>query len=124
MRLLVCAVTLGRIFHCQEQMIGGQLAPGFDSHLAPSGLEYVLFNAAQTLPVLLMHLQPKWAHRRAELEPPRPVAAELARNPKNNIEFYLGAGRQVLEMAAVDDDDDESAAFGDSEIQISRYRDA
>ena len=123
MRLLVCAVTLGRVFHCSEMMQGGRLVSGFDSHLAPSCLEYVLFNAAQVLPVMLVHLQPKRAPRAAAPEPPRPVAAELLRCPKSNIEFYLGAGRRVLEMAPVDDDDDESAVFGDAEIQMSRYRD-
>ena len=42
--------------------------------------------------------------------------------PKNNASFYLGPGRVVLEVAPVDeDDDDECGAFYDQSVQISRY---
>ena len=56
-RLLVCAVTLGRTYMCETEMYDAPLQAGYDSHISPSLVEYVAFNPAQVLPVLLVHLQ-------------------------------------------------------------------
>jgi hypothetical protein len=74
------------------------------------------------LPVLIVHL------RRSDPQQSRSVLAQAGAEPlsqamkvpKNNAEFYLGKGRKVLEMAEIDDDEDDDTTF--SGAQISRYK--
>eukprot|EP01105_Mastigella_eilhardi_P010688 TRINITY_DN2489_c0_g1_i2.p1 TRINITY_DN2489_c0_g1~~TRINITY_DN2489_c0_g1_i2.p1 ORF type:complete len:350 (+),score=77.22 TRINITY_DN2489_c0_g1_i2:631-1680(+) len=49
--VFVCAVLRGRVFTCKTIQMGRKLEPGFDSHQDPSGGEWILFNAAQVLPL-------------------------------------------------------------------------
>lgn len=56
-RLLVCAVTLGHTYMCDTEMYDAPLQAGYNSHISPCLVEYVAFNPAQVLPVLLVHLQ-------------------------------------------------------------------
>jgi hypothetical protein len=137
-RLLVCAAVMGRFFPCRAEMFGAPCEPGYNSHVSPCNNEvafvaisalltcsqYVLFNPAAVLPVLVVHLQHGATNRQqsrlADNVRTAEDLAELARKPKNNVEFYLGKGRQVLEMAEVDDDDDTNAVF-DNSLQLSRW---
>jgi hypothetical protein len=73
------------------------------------------------LPVLVIHLQASQTGAPSLSNPPAVSSLrELGKKPKNNAEFYLGKGRQVLEMAEIDDDDDENGAY-DQSLQISRW---
>lgn len=53
-RLIVCVALLGKVYHCAERRDGGILEPGFDSHVAENGLEWVLFENSQLLPLFLV----------------------------------------------------------------------
>ena len=117
-RLIVCSTILGRIFNCPGMMLDAPLQAGFDSHISPCGREYVLYNSAQILPVLVLQLQ---MHRTpAKAAPASPEDISVMKTvPKNNAAFYLGSGRKVLEMAEHDDDDDIGISHGD--YQDERY---
>ena len=122
-RLLVCVAVLGRIYHCSDYIHGASLQAGFNSHMSPDGREYVLFDAAQVLPVLLLHLQPTYGGQaKPATLAAAPLHEETRRAPKDNAAFYLGEGRQVLAMASIDEDDDTGLAGEDAEIQVSRYK--
>ena len=47
------AVLCGRVFNCTERRDGGILEPGFDSHAAENGSEWVLFESNQILPLFV-----------------------------------------------------------------------
>ena len=117
-RLIVCSTILGRIFRCPDLMMDAPLQPGFDSHISPCGREYVLYDSAQILPVLVLQLQAHRAPANTAPAPPEDISV-MKMVPKNNAAFYLGAGRQVLEMAEHDDDDDNGISRGD--YQDERY---
>lgn len=54
-RLLVCNVLRGTPYRCPGLMMGAELQKGYSSHESPDGREWVLFNAAQVLPVAVIH---------------------------------------------------------------------
>ncbi|KAL6052497.1 Low molecular weight neuronal intermediate filament [Balamuthia mandrillaris] len=53
-KLLICSVLMGRPFQCKELIHGQPLKPGYDSHKAPGGQEWIIFNPAQVLPCYLI----------------------------------------------------------------------
>eukprot|EP01087_Luapelamoeba_hula_P016273 TRINITY_DN49_c1_g1_i1.p1 TRINITY_DN49_c1_g1~~TRINITY_DN49_c1_g1_i1.p1 ORF type:complete len:816 (+),score=176.19 TRINITY_DN49_c1_g1_i1:2-2449(+) len=53
-KLLLCAVTMGKIYKCSSRIDGGALQVGYDSHEDPSGQEYVLFDNTRVLPCYLV----------------------------------------------------------------------
>ncbi|KAL6080669.1 putative eukaryotic translation initiation factor subunit eif-4f [Balamuthia mandrillaris] len=62
-KMLVCSVLMGRIYRCPARCDGAGCRPGYDSHLSPSGEEYVLFSAAQVLPCYLVEFHiPETVH--------------------------------------------------------------
>ena len=58
-RLIVCCVLLGRSYDCAERKDGRACEPGFDSHTAEEGDEYVLFHSCRVLPLWVIDTQPK-----------------------------------------------------------------
>jgi hypothetical protein len=67
-RLICCAVLLGKVYNCVERRDGGPCEPGFDSHVAESGCEWVLFSNSQVLPLFVLE------SRDVKYEDPIPVA--------------------------------------------------
>jgi hypothetical protein len=57
--LIVIAVLLGRPYAITERRDGGQCEPGFDSHVAEQGREYVCFHDDQVMPLFVIDTQPK-----------------------------------------------------------------
>jgi len=56
-RLLVVSVLMGKPFTVIQRMDGKDCEPGYDSHIACSGVEWVLFDPAQVLPCYLISFQ-------------------------------------------------------------------
>jgi hypothetical protein len=54
-RLLVCNVLRGKSYRCSGMMMGAPLQTGYSSHVSPCGSEWIFFNAAQVLPVAVIH---------------------------------------------------------------------
>jgi hypothetical protein len=50
----VLAVLCGKVYNCVERRDGGVLEPGYDSHVAEGGAEWVLFEASQVLPLFVI----------------------------------------------------------------------
>lgn len=46
-KLIVCVCLCGKVYNCQDRRDGGQLEPGYDSHVAEEGEEWVLFESSQ-----------------------------------------------------------------------------
>lgn len=61
MKLIVSAVAMGRRIWLSNAGIprGGKRPETFDSCVSPSGKEWVLFNEAAILPLLVLHVAPK-----------------------------------------------------------------
>ncbi|ELR24964.1 UBA/TSN domain containing protein [Acanthamoeba castellanii str. Neff] len=55
-KLLICSVLMGKTFQCTTLIHGADLMAGHDSHTAPGGQEWVIFNPAQVLPCYLVSL--------------------------------------------------------------------
>jgi hypothetical protein len=53
-RVIVVAVLCGKVYNCVQRRDGGKLEPGYDSHVAEDGREWVLFESAQVLPLFVM----------------------------------------------------------------------
>jgi len=53
-KLLICSVLMGKRYQCTNLMHGGDLMAGHDSHVAPGGQEWILFDPAQVLPCYLI----------------------------------------------------------------------
>jgi len=60
-KLIVCAVLLGRPYHCKQRMDGQACKKGYDSHISPwwsisgnLGKEWVLFDEGQILPCFVI----------------------------------------------------------------------
>jgi len=56
-KLLVCAVLMGKRFQCADVIHGAACKPGYDSHVSPDFQEYVLFSAAQVLPIFVINFK-------------------------------------------------------------------
>eukprot|EP00741_Cyanophora_paradoxa_P019127 tig00021126_g18468.t1 len=53
-RLIVCSTLMGRPCLLTSTAYDQPVAAGFDSHISPGGREFVVFSAAQILPVLVL----------------------------------------------------------------------
>jgi hypothetical protein len=58
-KLIVVVVLLGKAYDCVKRRDGGILEPGYDSHIAEGGKEFVLFKNTQVLPLWVVDTQPK-----------------------------------------------------------------
>ncbi|KAJ6257851.1 hypothetical protein Dda_7640 [Drechslerella dactyloides] len=59
LKLIVCATVMGRtatVTRADNWRTQSAAYPGADSHVANSGMEYVVFQPRQTIPVLVVHL--------------------------------------------------------------------
>lgn len=66
-KLVVCATVMGRsrlMYRDDEWWAKEQVFEGFDSHVGNEGLEYTVFDRAQTIPVYVVHLD--WGADNAE----------------------------------------------------------
>jgi len=55
--LFLCSVLLGRSRRLTDSVLGQPVTLGYDSHIDPSGNEYVLFDEGQVLPCYLIELK-------------------------------------------------------------------
>ena len=57
-KIIVCAVLMGCRYTCPPGrfMASGEPNKGYDSHVSPSKYEYVIFNSAQLLPLIVLHV--------------------------------------------------------------------
>eukprot|EP01124_Arcella_intermedia_P014927 TRINITY_DN21480_c0_g1_i1.p1 TRINITY_DN21480_c0_g1~~TRINITY_DN21480_c0_g1_i1.p1 ORF type:complete len:962 (-),score=266.88 TRINITY_DN21480_c0_g1_i1:38-2923(-) len=53
-KLLMCSVLMGKRFQCTVQIHGADLKEGYDSHMDPSGNEWIIFDPGQVLPCYLI----------------------------------------------------------------------
>ena len=96
-KLIVCAALMGRKYVCRHGEKRGvdKVESGYDSHVSETGFEYIVFNAAQLLPLYVLHLTDGrenlstfWAQRVLK-GPPLRLNGEydaLAERKKTNIE--------------------------------------
>jgi hypothetical protein len=57
-KMLVCSVLMGKVYQCTRRLTGRPCQRGYDSHISPSKVEYVIFNAAQVLPCYVIDFSP------------------------------------------------------------------
>jgi len=96
-KLIVCAALMGRRYMCRHGEKRGvdKVESGYDSHVSETGFEYIVFNAAQLLPLYVLHLTDGrenlstfWAQRVLK-GPPLRLNGEydaLAERKRTNIE--------------------------------------
>eukprot|EP01088_Endostelium_zonatum_P019541 TRINITY_DN6794_c0_g2_i1.p1 TRINITY_DN6794_c0_g2~~TRINITY_DN6794_c0_g2_i1.p1 ORF type:complete len:598 (-),score=118.29 TRINITY_DN6794_c0_g2_i1:48-1679(-) len=53
-KLLVCAVLMGRSYKCTARMDGKPCVNGYNSHIDPSGKEWIVFSPSQVIPCYLV----------------------------------------------------------------------
>ncbi|KAG6916106.1 hypothetical protein DXG01_008379 [Tephrocybe rancida] len=106
---IVSVITMGRRFHIDDSWLRGTktLIPGYDSHVSPGSLEYIVFDPAQVLPLYVLHL----GEGKADVARP---SESLVANSHNMTEYArkhfplgFGGGRFVVEAIAPVDDDEE-----------------
>ncbi|KAF8876772.1 hypothetical protein CPB84DRAFT_381179 [Gymnopilus junonius] len=128
-KLIVCAITMGR--KCMltgYRRLNDTVEEGYDSHVAPNGLEYIVFQSAQVLPLYVLHLgngnnnsdQPLTANRG-----PGPVHFEgnLTEYARKHLPNGFGAAsghRFVVEAIAPVDEDEE--VWGDYQHEEGEFQ--
>jgi len=127
-RLLVCAVLLGRPWVVHTDVSGvRECRPGHDSHISPCGKEYVLFNAAQVLPCFVIHHRERSATEVAQYRKEclqnlliskeaegHDRVKRMTAIARKQLPFGFGpagARFEVLEIAPVDEDDEEYGQY-------------
>jgi len=84
-KIIVCAVLMGRRHSCSDNIyrLMDSATSGYDSHMSPSEYEYIVFNAAQLLPLYVLHvtngvpnLESDWILRRRR-GPPVKLKADV-----------------------------------------------
>jgi hypothetical protein len=93
MRLLVCAVLMGRPMErfSTQRHLGGLFSDHAHSHVSPNQMQYVVFDSAQIIPVYVLHLDYGAEYAREEFD-------RLAQNP----EQYFWRRRQVTKVDKVE----------------------
>ncbi len=91
MRLIVCATLMGRSMQVapfEARRVDGTLNPEAHSHVAKTGLEYIVFESSQIIPCYVLHLDYGADHAKAEYEKLRnnPTAYFQRRSKKNKSE--------------------------------------
>ncbi|KAI0848286.1 hypothetical protein F5Y00DRAFT_270249 [Daldinia vernicosa] len=79
-KLLVCATIMGRsadVYRDDNWRNQSQAYPGADSHVSNRGLEYIVFDSAQILPIYVIHID--WGHDNHE------HFEELPSNPESFV---------------------------------------
>ncbi len=71
-KLIVVAVLLGRAYSITKRRDGGKCEPGYDSHVAEGGREYVCFCDDQVLPLFVIDTMPKAAVILNKPQPKKP----------------------------------------------------
>lgn len=97
-KVIVCAALMGRRF----EMRGGdniyrrnpEVARGYDSHVSPSGLEYVIFAPEHLLPLYVLHLEDSTSNRPA-WNVPAPVAPAPSSRPLDPSSNLVGASADI-----------------------------
>jgi len=83
---------------------------GYDSHVSPNQMEYVIFNSAQILPLYVLHLGNGQAQHElpTTLSVPQPVdlTAYARKHLPNGFGTAKGGRFLVEEIAPVDDDEE------------------
>lgn len=81
-RLVVCATLMGnplRVERHEARGADGLLGDNAHSHVSPGGMEYIVFNPAQIIPVYILHLDYGAEHARQQF-------AQLIASPDNFFE--------------------------------------
>lgn len=110
-KLIICVVLMGRRRNVTSpRRFNSNVEEGFDSHVSPNELEYVVFNSVQVLPLYVLHLGDQQAQSVLPkgLDFRQPVdLTEYARKYLPNG-FGMARGRRfvVEEIAPVDDDEE------------------
>ncbi|KAG6917221.1 hypothetical protein DXG01_003335 [Tephrocybe rancida] len=116
-KLIVCAVVMGRRrLMTETRRYIPTVEPGFDSHVSPSQLEYIVFNSAQVLPLYVLHLGN--GREESDPRPNLPLSIPSSALSEDNLTEYArkhlpnGFGASsghrftVLEIAPIDDDEE------------------
>lgn len=116
-KLIVCAILMGRRRHMDStRRLDPTVAEGYDSHVSPNSLEYVVFNSAQVLPLYVLHLgnRPAGSELSASLDfrlsKPAQVEGNLTEYARKHFPTGFGAAsghKFVVEAIAPVDDDEE-----------------
>ena len=56
-RILMCAVILGSIHRCHKSGPYQPPKSGYDSHMSPNSVEWVLFDSSQIVPLCVLHVR-------------------------------------------------------------------
>ncbi|KAF5385950.1 hypothetical protein D9615_002665 [Tricholomella constricta] len=119
-KLIVCAVLMGRRhLMSSTRRLKPTVEQGFDSHVSPNEMEYVVFNSAQVLPLYVLHLGDGPSASASSsmpmaLDVPRPglvhFEGNLTEYARKHLPHGFGAAsghRFVVEAIAPVDDDEE-----------------
>ncbi|KAG8924522.1 hypothetical protein FRC01_011380, partial [Tulasnella sp. 417] len=109
-KVIVCAALMGRRFEMKsgesQFRRNPEVAQGYDSHVSPAGLEYVIFNPEHLLPLYVLHLEDSLSSRPA-WNTPTPAAAPSSRplDPSSNLhgasaDISLAERRKLLTAQA------------------------
>ena len=56
-KIIVCAILRGRVYTCSDYLRNLKSPfEDYDSHVSPSGFEYIVFNSSQLLPLYVLHV--------------------------------------------------------------------
>ncbi|GLB45088.1 hypothetical protein LshimejAT787_1901660 [Lyophyllum shimeji] len=116
-KLIVCAILMGRRrLMNNTRRLNPSVEEGYDSHVSPNKLEYVVFNSAQVLPLYVLHLGNRSASSdqsgslNFRLGKPAQVEGNLTEYARKHLPTGFGAARGhrfVVEAVAPVDDDEE-----------------
>ncbi|KAF8876771.1 hypothetical protein CPB84DRAFT_1966496 [Gymnopilus junonius] len=114
-KLIVCAITMGRRCRVKDVRHSNDTAEnGYDSHVSPNGLEYIVFQSAQVLPLYVLHLGSSSMTPASSLGLRQPGSVTFEGNLTEYARKHLPNGfgaasghRFVVEAIAPVDDDEE-----------------
>lgn len=90
-KVIVCAALMGRRYEMRrgesQFRRNTGVAQGYDSHVSPSQLEYVIFNPEHLLPLYVLHLEDSASNRTAWNAPAPTISASTSRplDPSSNL---------------------------------------
>ncbi|KAG8952819.1 hypothetical protein FRC04_003744 [Tulasnella sp. 424] len=90
-KVIVCAALMGRRYEMRRSESqfrrNPEVAQGYDSHVSPSQLEWVIFNPEHLLPLYVLHLEDSTSNRPAWNAPAPTISSSTSRplDPSSNL---------------------------------------
>jgi len=121
MKLIVCAVLMGRrrqLRQSEYRRSNDSAIYSYDSHVSPSGQEWIVFDERQIIPLIVLHLGQKQQKpvNRAEDVSKKMKEVRMKMSAMKNLPFGFGpAGKNCVieDIAEIDEDDEEWGDYVD-----------